>query len=178
MGLQVAVAMRLEQIDNPWQSHKWSLDEVLVDLGQFVGLRSSAEVIEVCLDEENGLIKSIILDTNEIIHSDFWLDATGIKRFLISKVSGAKWISFSKYLQMDSAIPFPTPSDPSGQIRPYTRARAMPNGWVWEIPTQDRRGNGYVYSSAHCSDDQAIHEVSELMGFHVQPFKTIKFKRF
>jgi tryptophan halogenase len=76
---------------------------------------------------------------------------------------------------MDSAIPFPTDLDPSGEIRPYTRARAMPNGWVWEIPTQERRGNGYVYSSRYCSDDQAIKEVSDLLGFQVEPVKTIKF---
>ena len=153
-----------------------ALNRYLTNIAKYRGIVFiDAEVTGVNLHKENGLIESIVLDTDEVVESNFWLDATGIKRFLISKVSEPKWKSFSRYLQMDSAIPFPTPSDPSGQIRPYTRARAMPNGWVWEIPTQERRGNGYVYSSAHCSDEQAIREVSELMGFDVQPFKTIKF---
>ena len=154
-----------------------ALNKYLTDVCMFRNISFiDDEVVDVKLNEVNGLIQSIKLDSGQIVESDFWLDATGERRFLISKVSNAEWNSFSKFLLMDSAIPFPTEPDPSGQIRPYTRARSMKNGWVWEIPTQDRRGNGYVYSSAHCSDEQAIKEVSELMGFEVKPFKTIKFK--
>jgi hypothetical protein len=35
MKLQLAVVMRKELIDNPWQSHRWVLDEVVFDVGQF-----------------------------------------------------------------------------------------------------------------------------------------------
>ena len=35
MGLALAISMRLEAIDNPWQSQRWVLDSVDVDLGQF-----------------------------------------------------------------------------------------------------------------------------------------------
>lgn len=134
-----------------------------------------AEVIKVNLNPENGYIESVILDDLSFFESEFWIDATGMRRTLISSVSDAKWNSFNKYLQMDSAIAFPTPSDPSGEIRPYTRARGMKNGWVWEIPTQDRRGNGYVYSSQHCTDDQAVSEVSQLLGIDVEPARSFKF---
>ncbi len=153
-----------------------ALNKYLTDVCIYRGIEFiDDEVLDVLTESENGNISSIKLSSGQIVESDFWLDATGEKRFLMSKISSAEWNSFSDYLFMDSAIPFPTEADPSGQIRPYTRARSMKNGWVWEIPTQDRRGNGYVYSSAHCSDDQAIKEVSELMGFEVNPFKLIKF---
>jgi len=133
------------------------------------------KIIDVRLDSISGDIDFILLESGIIHSSDFWVDATGLRRVLITKLKDQKWKSFSNYLQMNSAIPFPTPADPSGEVRPYTRARAIANGWVWEIPTQERRGNGYVYSSNHCTDEQAIREVSELLGFEVEPVKLIKF---
>lgn len=134
-----------------------------------------SEVVKVNLNPENGAIDSVMLESLEIFQSDFWIDATGMKRTLMTEIGNTEWVSFKDYLQMDSAIAFPTESDPSGEIRPYTRARAMPNGWVWEIPTQDRRGNGYVYSSQHCTDDQAVKEVSDLLGREVEPARSFKF---
>jgi hypothetical protein len=35
MKLQLAVVMRKDFIDNPWQSYRWVLDEVVYDVGQF-----------------------------------------------------------------------------------------------------------------------------------------------
>ena len=35
MKLQLAIVMRKEFIDNPWQSYRWTLDEVVFDIGQF-----------------------------------------------------------------------------------------------------------------------------------------------
>jgi tryptophan halogenase len=134
-----------------------------------------AEVIKVNLNPESGYIDSVVLDNLEAFESDFWIDATGFKRTLMSEIGNTEWVSYKDYLQMDSAIAFPTESDPSGQIRPYTRARAIANGWVFEIPTQDRRGNGYIYSSNHCTDDQAVREVSELLGREVEPKRSFKF---
>lgn len=134
-----------------------------------------SEVENINLNSETGYIESVSLDNGDSINADFWIDATGFRRLLMDKLGNLEWNSYKRYMQMDSAIAFPTESDPSGQIRPYTRARAMPNGWVWEIPTQDRRGNGYVYSSIHCTDDQAVQEVSNLLGMQVEPARAFRF---
>ena len=43
----------------------------------------------------------------------------------------------------------------SGSDSSYTLATASSAGWIWHIPLTNRVGNGYVYSSAHHSDDAA-----------------------
>ena len=46
---------------------------------------------------------------------------------------------------------------------------------MWEIPTQTRRGNGYVFASDFCYAEQAIEEASEVHGFQVEPAKILDF---
>jgi tryptophan halogenase len=103
-----------------------------------------------------------------MVDADFWFDASGFSRVIMNSLENTEWESFSPYLLADSAIAFPTESDPNGQIRPYTRARAASSGWMWEIPTQERRGNGYVFSSAHISVDKAIEEAEKISGYKVK----------
>ena len=38
---------------------------------------------------------------------------------------------------------------------PYTRAVAMPNGWIFEIPLQHRVGRGYIFDSDYIDETQA-----------------------
>lgn len=131
------------------------------------------ETVEV--NSENGNIKSISTDDNQLVEADFWFDASGFRKVLMEKIGNSKWNSFNKYLLSDSAIAFPTESDPSGEIRPYTRAMAGKSGWMWEIPTQQRRGNGYVFSSQFCDEEKAIAEAEEKSGYKIGTHKFIKF---
>lgn len=133
------------------------------------------DVKSINKDPENGTISSVLLEDGSVHESDFWIDASGFNRVLSTELGNTEWNSFKDYLLADSAIAFPTEADPSGQIRPYTRARAASAGWVWEIPTQARRGNGYVFSSNHITETEVIDEVSKMTGYNVTPAKTFKF---
>ena len=134
------------------------------------------EVINVKQDTVSGFITEVGLTKNGSVLADFFVDASGFRRALMSQiVKEDDFVSYRKYLPTDSAAVFQTESDPSGEIRPYTRARALSSGWVFEIPTQERRGNGYIYASDFCSDDQAVKEVSDLIGKELTP-RIIKFK--
>lgn len=135
-----------------------------------------AEVEQVVKNSENSYIDSVYLSNQSFHKSDFWIDASGFKRVLINEMPGVKWQSYSDYLLIDSAIAFPTESDPNGQIRPYTRAKAMDSGWMWEIPTQERRGNGYVYSSAHISEQEAVDAAAKQVGYEINIGRSIKFE--
>eukprot|EP01036_Dinobryon_divergens_P037698 gene37699-biopygen29860 len=55
-------------------------------------------------------------------------------------------------------------ADAQGPLRTYTTATAQPAGWTWEIDLQSRTGSGYVYSSAHCSDDEAVATLKRQIG--------------
>ena len=125
--------------------------------------------------DQNGNIESLLLSSGASVSADLWVDATGFRRELMSKLNNNSWQSFSNELIVDSAIAFPTESDPNGKIRPYTRAKAASSGWMWEIPTQSRRGNGYVYSSAHISDEEAIEEARKISGYQIEPARSFRF---
>ena len=75
--------------------------------------------------------------------SDFFIDCSGFNRVISSKL-GQKWIDCGHQLPMNSAIAFPTAR--TEDIPSYTEATALSSGWCWRIPTQDRYGNGYVFS--------------------------------
>jgi len=123
---------------------------------------NSASDIE-CLIDENNIKYS----------SDFFIDCSGFKRFIISKL-GAKWISYRKYLPMNHALAFPT-SDVTN-LRTSTLARALSSGWNWQIATQTRMGNGYVFCDDYINSDQAYEEVQTYYSEKFDVAKDIKFE--
>ena len=52
----------------------------------------------------------------------------------------------------------------------------MNNGWIWEIPLQERKGCGYVFSDNHITPDEAKIEIENEIGRKVEIQKDIKFK--
>jgi tryptophan halogenase len=152
------------------------LNEYFVSLAFKRGVRFiEGEVSSIELDAENGNIKSVSTLSEDTINADFWFDASGFSRVLMKKLEADDWVSFDNYLLCNTAIPFPTEADPNGRIRPYTRAKAASSGWMWEIPTQERRGNGYVFSSDFISVDEAVHEAEQLSGYKIENPRVISF---
>ena len=128
------------------------------------------EITDVMLNE-SGEISSVQGNLKEYKY-DFYIDSTGFKRLLISKLGG-KWVSHSKYLKMKSAIVFPT--EEKSEYNIYTTAQAMDYGWMFTIPVWGRNGNGYIFDSDYITADQAKEEVEKFLGHSITVGKHLTF---
>ena len=138
--------------------------------------RVEARVTDVTRDGESGDVTALVLDNGTAIEGDLFVDCSGFRAMLIGQTMGAAWEDWSQWLPCDRAVAMPTVSPP-GPIEPYTRATAMTAGWRWRIPLQHRVGNGYVYSSAHLSDDQAAADlVAAVEGEAMADPRQLKFR--
>lgn len=128
------------------------------------------EILDIVLDDD-GKINHIVGETGKY-HSDFYIDSTGFKKILITKL-GAKWQSHSKYLKMNTAIVFPM--EDTDEYNMWTLAQAMDYGWMFKIPVWGRSGNGYIFDSNYITPEQAKLEVEKLLGKEITVGKTLTF---
>lgn len=131
-------------------------------------------VVKDCILDERGFIKSISLDNEMSIQSDLFIDCTGFARVL-SKAIGNKWVSHSKSLPMNTAMPFLLSYEKDEIVRPETEALALSSGWMWNIPLSTRRGCGYVFDQNFISKEKAQEEVEKVLNKKIQPIKFIEF---
>lgn len=118
-----------------------------------------------------GEIESISSLTDTYTY-DFFLDCTGMKKLLISKLGGV-WKSHSKYLKTNTAMLFQT--DDTDEYNMWSLSQAMKYGWMFHTPTYGRWGNGYVYDCEFLTPEQAQQEVEEFLGKPIHVEKIISF---
>lgn len=109
-----------------------------------------------------GNIAGLLTDAGETHTADLFVDCTGFAGLLLQKTLQTPFVSYSNTLLNDAAVAMPT--DIGKKIPSETVSTALKHGWAWKIPLTNRFGNGYVYSSAFCSTDEAEHELRERLG--------------
>lgn len=132
-----------------------------------------ATVTDVIHHAENGKLTALMLDNGDKVTADFFVDCTGFSRRLIGKAMGVPWKSYGDILPVNRAMPFWIDL-PKDEIPTYTLAWAQSSGWMWQIPTQERMGCGYVYSDRHLTPDQAQAEIETTLGLSITPRADIK----
>jgi tryptophan halogenase len=115
--------------------------------------RTEGKIASVEQDPQNGFIRAVVLNSGERIEGDLFVDCSGFRGLLIEQTLNTGFEDWSHWLPCDRAVTVPCAS--GGDLKPVTRATARPAGWQWRIPLQHRIGNGYVFSSAHLSEDEA-----------------------
>ena len=123
---------------------------------------------------DNGDIAAVRTRNSGTLEADLFVDCTGFRSLLIEKNLGVDWVDCSQWLLNDRAITMNVRYDHHypGYVRPYTTATALSNGWVWEIPLQNRKALGYVHSSAFISEDDAEKEIRAFEGSHAESLDT------
>lgn len=135
---------------------------------------TDAEVLNVNLTE-SGSIKSLNLSNGAVLEADFFVDASGFKRVLMTAL-GEKWHSYQKNLPVNSAMPFILDyKDETELPDPWTTAWAQSSGWMWQIPQQHRKGCGYVFCDEFITPEQAHAEIEQSLGRKVEPIRVLKF---
>lgn len=132
------------------------------------------EVLDVNLNPENGNILSVLLKSGRKIDGDFFIDASGFRQVLVKKLK-MKWISYRKNLPVNSAMPFLLPYEENEYPELWTTAWAQKAGWMWQIPTQHRKGCGYVFDDNFITADQAQAEIEITLGRPIDPIRVLKF---
>lgn len=115
--------------------------------------RMEGKVVDVVRDPESGDVASLTLASGAEISGDLFIDCSGFRSLLLGQTMGVPWVDWSDWLPCDRA--FAVPCTNVEPLTPYTRATAQRAGWTWRIPLQHRTGNGYVFSSRFCSEDEA-----------------------
>lgn len=86
--------------------------------------------------------------------ADLFLDASGFRSELLGGALGEPFDDYAGTLFCDRAVAggWDRRDEP---VLPYTVSDSMDSGWCWRIDHPDRVHRGYVFSSAHASDDEA-----------------------
>lgn len=163
-----------------WTETEWSFhfDGHLV--GKF--LRNNCKDVSVIDDVvvdvgiDNRGITGLTLEDGRTITGDLYIDCTGFKKLLMNKL-GNTWISYSKHLIMNTAVPFRLPYQYFHDIGIHTQARAMSAGWTWKIPLFDKIGLGYAHCDSFIDYDEVIRELETCYPeIKINPGNTIKFE--
>ena len=133
-----------------------------------------AVVIDIEINE-NGDISTLVLDDGNKLAGDFFIDCTGFKKLLIGRLQENNWTSYKESLPLNRAFPFQLKHHEANPIISYTHAWAMNYGWLWQIPTQDRIGNGYAFCDEYVSREDAIKEIETKLNTEIEPLADIKF---
>lgn len=112
-----------------------------------------AHVVRFNLDE-SGAIASLELNNREKVEGDFFIDCSGLRGLLIHEALSSGYESWNQYLPCNRAVTVQTANQ--GEIPLFTTNTAKESGWAWRVPLRENLSSGYVFSSEHSSDQEAV----------------------
>lgn len=135
------------------------------------GVQHLKTTLRAAVLDEHGAVSHLIAEDGQALHYDFYVDCSGFQSLIFGKALGVPFIDKSSHILSDTALAVQIPNtDPYQALAPYTLAKAHKAGWLWEIPLTQRRGVGFVYSSAHMTETQALDGLSSYLKLDASRF--------
>ncbi len=129
------------------------------------GVRHIVDTVDEVSLTEDGAIASVLTREHGALTADLYVDCSGFRARLIGTALGVPYKSCRDVLFCDTALAVQVPyARPDAPIASYTVAAAREAGWMWDIALENRRGVGYVYSSAHTDATRAEQVLREYLG--------------
>jgi len=136
------------------------------------GVKHILEDIETVEKNEEGIVS-----LNKKYFADLYIDCTGFTSLLLGQTLKEPFNDYSNLLPNNKAWATSLEySRKEKELKPYTTCTAIGNGWVWNIPSWDKIGTGYVYSDKFVSDEEALEEFKKYLGKDNLKFKNIEMK--
>ena len=104
---------------------------------------------------ENGGVAALVLDNETEEIADLFVDASGFHAELLGRELGEPFVDYSDSLFSDRAVVGGWAREENDPIQPYTTAETMNAGWCWRIDHEEIINRGYVFCSAHITDEEA-----------------------
>ncbi|MEP7702482.1 tryptophan halogenase family protein [Paraglaciecola sp. 25GB23A] len=143
-----------------------------------LGVEHICDTVEQVKQNEQGDITALQTKQHGEQQADLFVDCSGMRSLLLADTLNVPFVPCDHVFLADTAlatqVPYTQADDP---IACHTIATAQTAGWIWDIGLQQRRGVGYVYSSQHCSEEEARRTLAQYIGCEtVENAKKINFK--
>lgn len=154
-----------------WINHSYHINSNTI--GQYVhekvgkpaGVKTvPVRVKEVVLTSDGQNISNLILENDEIVEADMFVDCTGLQRVLVSKLPFI-FEPCNSYFNNAALVGPYFYNDHHDTCNCDTELKSMPYGWSFTVPMDNRSGNGYIFNRDIFNDkDQLISQHEELTG--------------
>jgi tryptophan 7-halogenase len=126
-----------------------------------------ARIEHVDTDERRERVVGLRTADGRTLTYDLYVDCSGFRSVLLGQALGEPFVDFSSSLFTNTAIIGELRH--GGRIKSSTTCYAMNCGWTWIIPMRTEDHFGYVFSSAHCTVDEAAAELRATHGVEAHP---------
>lgn len=130
-----------------------------------LGVKHISDHVSNVVNNDSGDIGHLVTKKNGLLNGDLFIDCTGFSARLIGQHYQIPLKSISDVLFNDRALAVQVPyQEDHNNANSCTWSSAQSCGWIWDIGLSSRRGVGYVFSSQHTSDEDALIELKSYLA--------------